>query len=965
MGIRYVLLGLILVACVLALPAQAEEPVGLVAVAKGQVSRLLADGTQKPLEPQEKIFESDTIVTGKRARVQIILNDDSVFTIGRDSKVKIETFVYDAEQRVGQSSVNAQKGVIQFVTGKIAKNNPKNVQVTTPFATIGVRGSGGIIQVADNGQTLVGLTQCCLDVSANGSDAPPVPLDNVNDFSQVTDPDQPPAPAAPMTPQVRQQLQSALNGEAEEGAGDESGTEGDSGEGSDEDASDEGDNDQGADDEGNDDSGQNDEQTDDGGDESGNDPQDDGGDGNEANGEEGRDGDKQEGEEGGNNRQRRRAGPQDDNGQDGQDHQEGDGEQGPPDGDGNDGQPPEGTDGDAEGGQPNAKSNDQQGNRLERRQERRAQRAERRQSNQPRNPDGNANTSDQAGEQHMQATQNDDGSINLSGDGDNVTVKPTGDGQAVVIGPNGEETPVTMTRTADGQVVLSGPNGERAVIDPSTGQTTVTGVDHGGDNYAGNDGYNQPYDGGNYGGADGSNEHFPPPGGDDNHFDGQNTNFESDHNFDGHDSSFGDGNGNDFSFNTDLGDDTNSDLSHIEHVDVPDANDIDEQTDAANNGPFIGGVLDLDNGGHDYKIVVGFRNEFGDVEGHILDKSTRQFDHVVNLPDTQIYQESIRTIADTDAPLPTKAFSAGFVERGTTKTFYRLSTDTDQSHYAGNVISEGIQTKADAGSNLITGMKLAYQSDDVSVNDNQKVPNSMFVYGGDMSNNNGNNAAAALDNRSYAMGVNKIAFNGTGSGFVYIENDSTAQNVDAGIVSDVALPDLCDKCEFSHWGGWAGSFERFDLPSAPPSGRDMAHLIPYVAGEQSTQGALDSAIGDSRDVDFEGGTFGALVNTTTGDISHHTGEFRLHGTLGSGLTFDADLGDYEMSETFSPGNAINFGSELDVTHDGVTHYDAGSMSGTYFGSDLQEVGGQFDFNVGNTSGAGIYIGEDQNNNSAP
>ena len=60
------------------------------------------------------------------------------------------------------------------------------MKVNTPFATIGVRGSGGIVNVDAAGQTTLNMTQCCLDISARGSTMPPVGLVKVNTFSRVS-----------------------------------------------------------------------------------------------------------------------------------------------------------------------------------------------------------------------------------------------------------------------------------------------------------------------------------------------------------------------------------------------------------------------------------------------------------------------------------------------------------------------------------------------------------------------------------------------------------------------------------------------------------------------------------------------------------------------------------------------------------------------------------------------------------
>ena len=47
------------------------------------------------------------------------------------------------------------KGAMRTVSGLIGRVNRDRYQITTPTATIGIRGTGGVIQVRNDGSTLV------------------------------------------------------------------------------------------------------------------------------------------------------------------------------------------------------------------------------------------------------------------------------------------------------------------------------------------------------------------------------------------------------------------------------------------------------------------------------------------------------------------------------------------------------------------------------------------------------------------------------------------------------------------------------------------------------------------------------------------------------------------------------------------------------------------------------------------
>ena len=74
--------------------------------------------------------------------------DESALTIGPNSEVVLDEFVYDPNTKTGKLVLTATKGLFRLVGGRISKTNP--VILKTPTATIGIR--GGIAMVnADAG----------------------------------------------------------------------------------------------------------------------------------------------------------------------------------------------------------------------------------------------------------------------------------------------------------------------------------------------------------------------------------------------------------------------------------------------------------------------------------------------------------------------------------------------------------------------------------------------------------------------------------------------------------------------------------------------------------------------------------------------------------------------------------------------------------------------------------------------
>lgn len=87
------------------------------------------------------IFLQDRIATASESRLQVLLLDETVFTVGPGSEVVIDRFVYDPESGAGKVGAKVTKGFMRYVSGKVGKENPQNVTIETPASTIGIRGT--------------------------------------------------------------------------------------------------------------------------------------------------------------------------------------------------------------------------------------------------------------------------------------------------------------------------------------------------------------------------------------------------------------------------------------------------------------------------------------------------------------------------------------------------------------------------------------------------------------------------------------------------------------------------------------------------------------------------------------------------------------------------------------------------------------------------------------------------------
>ena len=131
-------------------PAKADlnaEMAGVSAAVTGEVLLAKSAGEIGTLvESGMPVYLGDRITTSPNAGMQILLLDETVFTIGPNSDIAIDEFVYDPVTGDGRIVADMARGVMRFVTGKIPLNNPASMDINLPVGSIGIRGTIGLIR---------------------------------------------------------------------------------------------------------------------------------------------------------------------------------------------------------------------------------------------------------------------------------------------------------------------------------------------------------------------------------------------------------------------------------------------------------------------------------------------------------------------------------------------------------------------------------------------------------------------------------------------------------------------------------------------------------------------------------------------------------------------------------------------------------------------------------------------------
>ena len=110
-------------------------------------AKLHHQATQLTVEKGLGVNIEDLLVTEQASKVQVILHDNTIVTIGPNSEYLFERY---EEGDHAEIAMVLQKGFFKIITGKIGKISPQRFKVKTKSAVIGIRGTQFMALVNDN-----------------------------------------------------------------------------------------------------------------------------------------------------------------------------------------------------------------------------------------------------------------------------------------------------------------------------------------------------------------------------------------------------------------------------------------------------------------------------------------------------------------------------------------------------------------------------------------------------------------------------------------------------------------------------------------------------------------------------------------------------------------------------------------------------------------------------------------------
>ncbi len=133
----------ITVACLAGISQSAHAAIaGHVQFVSGDVQITNAAGQTRPAQKGDAISEGDTLLSAPSSSAQIKMQDGGLVAVRPDTRLKFDQFVFAGKQDGNEKSFfSLFKGGFRAITGLIGQVNKQNYKITTPAATIGIRGT--------------------------------------------------------------------------------------------------------------------------------------------------------------------------------------------------------------------------------------------------------------------------------------------------------------------------------------------------------------------------------------------------------------------------------------------------------------------------------------------------------------------------------------------------------------------------------------------------------------------------------------------------------------------------------------------------------------------------------------------------------------------------------------------------------------------------------------------------------
>ncbi len=112
------------------------------------------DGTLATIAEGDRVFQDQVVTTDATGVAQIEFLDGTRLAIGPGSILTLDSFVYASDASATKVAIGLARGSFRFITGNSGSDA---YQITTPAATIGVRGTAFDLHATESGELAIAM----------------------------------------------------------------------------------------------------------------------------------------------------------------------------------------------------------------------------------------------------------------------------------------------------------------------------------------------------------------------------------------------------------------------------------------------------------------------------------------------------------------------------------------------------------------------------------------------------------------------------------------------------------------------------------------------------------------------------------------------------------------------------------------------------------------------------------------
>jgi hypothetical protein len=125
-----------------------DDQVGQVATLQGSATVTRGNAPAAALKINDPVFKYDVLQAGANSLLGVTFDDETTLNLSASARITVNEFVYQESSRSNVALFNVVRGTVAFVAGQAAKTG--DMKMTMPNATLGIRGTTGVVDVPDS-----------------------------------------------------------------------------------------------------------------------------------------------------------------------------------------------------------------------------------------------------------------------------------------------------------------------------------------------------------------------------------------------------------------------------------------------------------------------------------------------------------------------------------------------------------------------------------------------------------------------------------------------------------------------------------------------------------------------------------------------------------------------------------------------------------------------------------------------